>query len=144
MTGNETSAAHIPGRCAAFPAPAIITLKPFSFAFFAQSKKISGSLCADIMVISKSIPIFFKKSAACAIIGISESLPITIPTFDITFLLCIDLCYSDIFRINQQFSPWPHSIPQVPLEQTFHRQQWQSLFHLHKWHGYPPIHHMES
>jgi hypothetical protein len=52
MTGIGKIAAHIPGRCAALPAPAMITLKPLSSADFAQSKNTSGSLCAEIIVIS--------------------------------------------------------------------------------------------
>ena len=38
ITGIGKIAAHIPGRCAALPAPAMITLNPFSSAFFAYSK----------------------------------------------------------------------------------------------------------
>ena len=38
ITGIGKIAAHIPGRCAAIPAPAMITLKPFSSAVFAYSK----------------------------------------------------------------------------------------------------------
>ena len=44
MTGIGKIAAHMPGRCAAIPAPAMITLKPFSSALFAYSKNTSGSL----------------------------------------------------------------------------------------------------
>ena len=44
MTGIGKIAAHIPGRWAAIPAPAMITLKPFSSALFAYSKNTSGSL----------------------------------------------------------------------------------------------------
>ena len=52
MTGIGNIAAHIPGKCAAIPAPAMITLKPFSSAVLAYSKNTSGSLCAEIIVIS--------------------------------------------------------------------------------------------
>ena len=52
ITGIGKIAAHIPGRCAALPAPAIITLKPFSSALFAYSKNTSGSRCAEMIFIS--------------------------------------------------------------------------------------------
>ena len=89
ITGRGKMAAHMPGRWAALPAPAIITLNPFSSADFAHAKKISGSLWAEIMVISYSTPSLSRISAAFAITGISESLPITIPTFAIVFLLSL-------------------------------------------------------
>mgnify|MGYP000421569907 CR=1 FL=1 len=41
-TGIGNSAAHIPGRCAAFPAPAMITLIPFS-----SARKYSGAVYGD-------------------------------------------------------------------------------------------------
>jgi hypothetical protein len=87
ITGMGKIAAHIPGRCAAFPAPAMMTLKPFSSALFAYSKNTSGSLWAEMIVISKS-PSSVSTSAALLITGMSESLPMTIPTFAILFLLC--------------------------------------------------------
>ena len=46
------SAAHIPGRCAAMPAPAIMTFMPFPSAALAHSKNTSGSRWAEIIVIS--------------------------------------------------------------------------------------------
>ena len=52
LDGIGKIAAHIPGRCAAMPAPAIMTLKPFASALFAYSKNTSGSRCAEIIVIS--------------------------------------------------------------------------------------------
>ena len=51
-TGIGNNAAHIPGRCAAMPAPAMITFTPLSSAPFAHSKNTSGSLCAEMIVIS--------------------------------------------------------------------------------------------
>ena len=87
ITGKGNNAAHIPGRWAAFPAPAMITLKPFASADLAHSKKISGSRWAEMIVISCSTPSWSKTSAAFAITGISESLPITMPTFAIRSLL---------------------------------------------------------
>ena len=81
ITGIGKIAAHIPGRCAAIPAPAMITFHPLLSADFAYSKNTSGSLCAEMIVISYSTPSSSSTSAAFAITGISESLPITIPTF---------------------------------------------------------------
>ena len=52
MTGIGKIAAHIPGRCAAIPAPAMMTLNPLLSADFAYSKKTSGSRCAEMIVIS--------------------------------------------------------------------------------------------
>ena len=86
ITGIGKIAAHIPGRWAAIPAPAIITLNPFSSAVFAYSKNTSGSLWAEIIVISYEMPNFSRMSAALAITGISESLPMTIPTNAIVFV----------------------------------------------------------
>jgi hypothetical protein len=52
ITGMGKIAAHMPGKWAAMPAPAMITLNPFSSAVFAYSKNTSGSLCAEIILIS--------------------------------------------------------------------------------------------
>ncbi len=52
ITGMGKMAAHMPGRWAAMPAPAMITLNPLSSAFFAYSKNTSGSLWALIIAIS--------------------------------------------------------------------------------------------
>ena len=85
MTGIGNSAAHMPGRWAAIPAPAMITLIPFPSAAFAHSKNTSGSRCAEMIVISYSIPNFSNCFAALLMTFKSESLPITIPTFGILF-----------------------------------------------------------
>ena len=80
ITGSGVSAAHIPGRCAAFPAPAITVFIPLFFKSLAHAKKISGSLCAEMILYSYSTPISFRKSPAALITFKSESLPITIAT----------------------------------------------------------------
>ena len=67
----------------------MITLIPFPSAAFAHSKNTSGSLCAEIIVISYSIPSFSSMDAALLITFRSESLPITIPTFAIIFILSL-------------------------------------------------------
>ena len=45
-------AANIPGKCAAPPAPAIITLNPLSTADFAYFVILRGVLCADSILFS--------------------------------------------------------------------------------------------
>ena len=58
------------------------------------------------MRISYSIPIFSKNAAACAITGISESLPITIPTFAIAPSLLIRftcIISALFFELNPNF-----------------------------------------
>src|SRR5258708_40173030 len=47
ITGNDVIEATIPGRCAAPPAPAIITFNPRSFAFWAYSTIRKGERWAD-------------------------------------------------------------------------------------------------
>jgi hypothetical protein len=87
ITGRANNAAHIPGRAAAIPAPAIITLIPRSSAPLVHSISSSGSRCAEMIVISYSIPNSSSITAALLITLRSESLPIIIPTFGIIFIL---------------------------------------------------------
>ncbi len=47
MTGTRVLAAVMPGRCAAPPAPAMMTLRPRSSAVSAYSNRRSGVRCAD-------------------------------------------------------------------------------------------------
>ena len=47
MTGKGEIAATMPGKCAAPPAPAIITFTPLTWAFFAKEYNFSGVLCAE-------------------------------------------------------------------------------------------------
>ena len=89
ITGKLVKAATIPGKCAAPPAPAIITCKPLLRAVFAYSTIRSGVRCAETTVNSKGILKVFKVSAAACMIGKSLSLPIMIPTcagVDIIFI----------------------------------------------------------
>ena len=81
MTGRVVIEATIPGRCAAPPAPAIITLIPSCIALLAYSNILLGVLCADTMLTSDSMLNSFKISMASCIIGRSLLLPIIIPTF---------------------------------------------------------------
>ena len=47
ITGSVVCAATTPGRCAAPPAPAIITFIPLLIAFFANAETSSGTRCAE-------------------------------------------------------------------------------------------------
>ena len=52
ITGKWVFDAVIPGRCAAPPAPAMITSKPLDSAVSANSCNKSGVLCADTILVS--------------------------------------------------------------------------------------------
>src|SRR4029077_17076175 len=80
MTGRIVCAAITPARCAAPPAPAMITLIPRSAAFLAKSAERSGERCADVTSISQAIPKSSSAFPASRMISRSESLPITIET----------------------------------------------------------------
>ena len=54
ITGKGDKEATIPGKCAAPPAPAIITLIPLSWAVLLYSNNFSGVLCADTISTSVS------------------------------------------------------------------------------------------
>ncbi len=76
ITGKGEIEATIPGKCAAPPAPAIITNIPRPCALEAKSTIRFGVLCALTMVTSTGIPNSFRISTASCIICRSESLPI--------------------------------------------------------------------
>mmetsp|Transcript_12586 Transcript_12586/g.47048 ORF Transcript_12586/g.47048 Transcript_12586/m.47048 type:complete len:261 (-) Transcript_12586:1152-1934(-) len=80
ITGSGVIAATIPGRCAAPPAPAMMHRKPLPDAARAYSNMRSGVRCALITVTSTPIPKDSKTSAAAAMVGKSESLPMIMPT----------------------------------------------------------------
>lgn len=80
MTGSGVSDATIPGRCAAPPAPAMITLIPRSAAPRAYSSIRSGVRWADTTVTSHATPKSSSTAAASAMTGRSESEPMMIPT----------------------------------------------------------------
>ena len=48
IIGSVVQLAITPGRCAAIPAPAIITSSPLSLAVIPYSRAFSGVLCADM------------------------------------------------------------------------------------------------
>lgn len=79
-TGSVTIAATIPGRCAAPPAPAIMTFNPLPLASFAKETIRSGVRCADTIVNSKGTLNERRISAAGFMTGRSESEPIIIAT----------------------------------------------------------------
>mmetsp|Transcript_9410 Transcript_9410/g.31879 ORF Transcript_9410/g.31879 Transcript_9410/m.31879 type:complete len:254 (-) Transcript_9410:364-1125(-) len=84
-TGSGVMAATMPGRCAAPPAPAMITLRPRSRASLAYETRRSGVRCAETMVTSKGTPKCCRTSAAPFIVGRSESEPMMTPTTGLSF-----------------------------------------------------------
>ena len=80
ITGNTVTEATIPGKCAAPPAPAIITFNPLSLAVAAYSIILCGVRCADTTVTSCGISKCLRISEAACITFKSLSLPIIIPT----------------------------------------------------------------
>ncbi len=55
-TGNARPRAHMPGRCAAPPAPAMMTRRPRSRALLAYSRSRSGVRCAETIRVSCGTP----------------------------------------------------------------------------------------
>jgi phage-related tail fiber protein len=79
-TGRCVIAATMPGRCAAPPAPAMITLKPSSAACLAKATSRSGVRWAETMRMSVGTSSFSSTSAARLIVAQSDWLPMTIAT----------------------------------------------------------------
>jgi len=80
IIGNVVNAAVTPGRCAAPPAPAMMTRSPRPAALLAYCSKSFGVRCAEMTFASVVTPNSASASAAAFIVGQSESLPIKIPT----------------------------------------------------------------
>mmetsp|Transcript_1725 Transcript_1725/g.4859 ORF Transcript_1725/g.4859 Transcript_1725/m.4859 type:complete len:298 (+) Transcript_1725:468-1361(+) len=80
MTGSGVSAATIPGRWAAPPAPAMMVCKPRPLAACAYSNILCGVRCAETIVSSYGTPNWSRTSAAAFIVGRSESEPMMMPT----------------------------------------------------------------
>ncbi len=80
MTGSEVTEASMPGRCAAPPAPAMITRRPRSSALRPYSTISSGIRCADTTSTSHTTPNSSSAVTAASITGQSESEPMTTPT----------------------------------------------------------------
>ena len=74
-TGSSVSEAVMPGRCAAPPAPAMMTLKPAALAPLAKANSRSGVRCAETMRFSQSTPSAASVSAAWRMVSQSDWLP---------------------------------------------------------------------
>ncbi len=81
ITGNRVFAAVMPGRWAAPPAPAMMTLRPRPTALSAYSNIRSGVRCAETMRASDGTPSASRVSLACRIVSQSDREPIMMPTF---------------------------------------------------------------
>src|SRR5260370_19803726 len=79
-TGSTVFEAVIPGRCAAPPAPAMITSIPRFSPVEAYSKRRSGLRCADTTRVSYGTPSSSSVFAACSRVSQSEEDPMMIPT----------------------------------------------------------------
>jgi hypothetical protein len=93
ITGSGVSAAMTPGRCAAPPAPAIITMIPLPAAFFPNAAASSGVRCADKALISNGISNSSSNFAAFSMMGRSDVLPIIILTLGFIGLMCLKVKY---------------------------------------------------
>ena len=80
ITGRGVSDAVMPGRCAAPPAPAMITRSPRATAVFAYSYIASGVRCADTTRTSAGTSNSRRTSTAPCMTVRSESLPMITPT----------------------------------------------------------------
>src|ERR1700680_2111223 len=70
----------MPGKCAAPPAPAMITLMPAALAPLAKEKSRSGVRCAETIRVSYGTPKASSVSAACFMVCQSDWLPMIIAT----------------------------------------------------------------
>ncbi len=80
MTGRVVNAAVTPARCAAPPAPQMMTFKPRAMAPEAYSSSPCGSRWAEMTLASETMLNSFNASVAAFMTGQSESLPIRMPT----------------------------------------------------------------
>ena len=79
-TGKRVFAAVMPGRCAAPPAPAIITSRPRSTALDAYSNSRSGVRWAETTRTSNPTPRASRVVVVCDIVGQSDLDPMMTPT----------------------------------------------------------------
>src|SRR5436190_14323235 len=84
-TGNAVFEAHMPGRWAAPPAPAMITSSPRSAALSAYSKSQSGVRCAETTFDSNGTASASSCAAACCIVSQSDCEPMMMPTSGLDF-----------------------------------------------------------
>src|SRR5712672_2036534 len=80
ITGSTVCDATMPGRCAAPPAPAMITCRPRSAAVDAYSAIHAGVRCADTTWHSCGIPNSVRIASAWLIVSQSDLLPMITPT----------------------------------------------------------------
>ena len=80
ITGTVVSDATMPGRCAAPPAPAMITCRPRASASRAYSTIQPGVRCAETTWHSCGTPNCRRTSAAAFIVSQSDRLPMITPT----------------------------------------------------------------
>ncbi len=76
----------MPGRCAAPPAPAMITLIPRVAASVPKATISRGMRWADSTIASKGIPKSSSADAAACMTGQSESLPMQIATSGLSLI----------------------------------------------------------
>ena len=79
-TGSGVMLAVMPGKWAAPPAPAMMTLKPRPAAVLAYSTSRSGVRWALTTRVSWAMPNSVRISAACSMVPQSEILPMMMPT----------------------------------------------------------------
>jgi len=89
MTGRGVSAAMTPGRAAAMPAPAMMTLMPRAAAPRAKSLTSAGVRWAERAFTSKGISISSKNWQAFSMTGRSLVLPMMMLTMGFIFLVLV-------------------------------------------------------
>ena len=92
MTGSGVTAASMPGRWAAPPAPAMITDSPRVWACWPHAIISVGIRCAETTSASHATPSSVRTSPAACMTGQSESEPITMPTLTAA-TCCASLMY---------------------------------------------------
>src|SRR5690348_6780844 len=79
-TGRTVFDAAMPGRCAAPPAPAMMTSSPRCSADEAYSKSKSGVRCAETTRVSCGMPRLMRMVEACSMVSQSDVEPMMMPT----------------------------------------------------------------
>ena len=93
-TGRWVWAAVMPGRCAAPPAPAMITRSPRSAAELAYSAIRSGVRCADTTRDSNGTPSSSSVSQACCMVSQSFREPMIDPDERLRHVVSLDVATS--------------------------------------------------
>src|SRR5215471_976480 len=114
ITGITVCAATTPARCAAPPAPAMMTSMPRATAPEAYSPTTAGVRCADMTRLSCATPNFDSISPAAFIASQSDLLPMMIPTSGFSF---------DIRRLSFQRFRGFHRFQEFQRFQRFQRFQ---------------------